>query len=154
MGKEIERKFLVRDLHFLQGTEGHHIVQCYLVNRPGIIVRIRIMDDKAWLTVKGPTVNCTRREEEFELPVDEAKAIMGNMKDLKAVEKKRYIVDCGKRWEIDVFEGENAGMVVAEIELNTVDEQFDKPEWLGEEVSDDPRYYNSNLINNPYSKWK
>lgn len=155
MGKEIERKFLVKNTVFLDGAVGHRIVQAYLVNLPSVVVRVRIMDDQAWLTIKGPTVNCVRREDEYEISLDDARRMMDNVKDLKTIEKTRYkIWHEGKCWEVDCFEGENRGMIVAEIELSAVDEPFARPDWLGEEVSEDVRYYNSNLIKYPYLQWK
>lgn len=128
-------------------------VQAYLCIVPERTVRIRIEPDRAVLAIKGKAVGLARPEFEYVIPVEEARELMllcaGNV-----VEKTRYHHRVGSHvWEIDVFHGDNEGLVVAEIELSTENEEFEKPPWLGEEVSGDPRYYNAQLSINPYSRW-
>ena len=151
--KEIERKFLV-DLDLLDSktiVSTAIIEQGYLSDKP--TVRIRIQDDESYITIKGETVGITREEFEYDIPLEDAKSMM-KMCD-KTISKKRIFVDYKEKlWSIDIFNGDNKGLIVAEIELEDEDEQFDLPSWVTKEVSDDKRYYNSNLIKNPYKKWK
>ena len=107
------------------------------------------------MTVKGPTVGVTRMEFEYEIPYNDCVEMLTNLAEQPIIEKARYKVPYnGLVWEIDEFFGVNEGLIVAEVELQTEDQQFEKPEWIGEEVSGDPRYFNSNLVNNPYTTWK
>lgn len=153
MAKEIERKFLVRNSTWKVGVSGLKIDQGYLSTDIDHTVRVRIISDAAFLTVKTRNDGITRSEWEYQIPVSDAEDMLRRVKN--RIIKKRYIVvSGGKKWEIDEFLGDNAGLVVAEIELESEDEEFEKPFWLGEEVSDDSRYYNSQLIENPYKNWK
>ena len=128
--------------------------QAYLMIDGHKVVRVRVADDKAFLTIKGNLSGITRDEFEYEIPVEDATQMM-NLRTGSIVEKTRYIYEfSGKTWEIDVFEGENSGLIVAEIELENEDEAFDKPAWLLDEVSTDDRYFNFSLSKNPYKKWQ
>lgn len=154
MGTEIERKFLVRDTAFLKGATGVHMSQGYLSTRPEATVRVRIQDERAWLTIKGKSRGATRSEFEYAIPAADARAMLDEMCTDARIEKTRYYLDVPPHtWEVDVFEGDNAGLVVAEIELDDEGESFIHPEWLGEEVTDDPRYANSQLVRHPWRRW-
>ncbi len=153
MGVEIERKFLVRDDTWRAGAVGHTIRQGYLSCDPSAVVRVRICRDKGYLTVKGLAAGLARPEFEYDIPLPEAEQLL-TMCGARLIEKTRYeVVLAGLRWEVDVFSGENAGLVVAECELESVDQEISHPAWLGDEVSDDPRYANSNLATNPFTTW-
>lgn len=153
MGKEIERKFLVSGDQWRSLAEGTLYRQGYLNSAKERVVRVRTMGPKAALTVKGLTTGATRLEFEFEISFEEA----GQMLDLceqPLIEKTRYkIPHAGLIWEIDEFHGVNEGLIVAECELESEEQAIEKPGWVGEEVSGDPRYFNSNLIANPFSTW-
>lgn len=154
MAKEIERKFLVKNEDFKKQASGTMYRQGYLNSVKERTVRVRTVGDKAFLTIKGITVGATRVEYEYEIPFDECNAMLDDLAEKPIIEKKRYKVPMGKfTWEIDEFFGENQGLTVAEIELESEDEKFDKPAWVGEEVTGDPRYFNSNLIKHPFTKW-
>ena len=155
MAREIERKFLViRDRWRPNGARGTHYRQGYLSTDPARVVRVRTAGDKALLTVKGPTVGTSRREYEYRIPVDDANEMLDQLCLRPLIEKVRYRqVFGGHTWEIDVFAGANDGLVVAELELPTEDAAFERPPWLGAEVSDDPRYFNSNLVRVPFTRW-
>jgi CYTH domain-containing protein len=117
-------------------------------------VRIRTIDTKAFLTIKGITVGATRSEYEYEIPLADCTAMLDALAERPIIEKKRYkIPHGGMTWEVDEFFGDNAGLVVAEVELTSEDQTFEKPDWIGQEVTGDPRYFNSNLIKHPYTKW-
>lgn len=151
MAMEIERKFLVIGEPPLFG--GVEMVQAYLSKVPGCTVRVRKEGDRAVLTVKGMTVGISRKEFEYEIPYADAQEII-DMAEGGTVEKTRYYHRCGEHlWEIDVFKGANAGLVVAEIELTSEDEEFTKPVWVGEEVTGDRRYANSSLLAVPFCDW-
>ena len=153
MGLEIERKFLVRNDSW-RTVEGIPFRQGYLNSNLHRVVRVRTMGEQAVLTVKGLNTGAVRHEFEYEIPVDDANDILDNLCERPLIEKMRYKVEfAGHTWEIDEFAGDNAGLVVAELELQAVDEPFEKPDWLGEEVTDDPRYFNSNLVSRPYTTW-
>jgi CYTH domain-containing protein len=118
-------------------------------------VRIRTVGDKAFLTVKGLTVGATRNEYEYEIAFDECNAMLDALAEKPLIEKKRYKIPfSGLTWEIDEFFGDNQGLIVAEVELQSEDQKFEKPDWAGAEVTGDPRYFNSNLIKNPFTRWK
>jgi adenylate cyclase len=152
MGTEIERKFLVRGAAWKQGT-GEPIAQGYLNRDKARTVRVRIKGERAYLTVKGETVGVTRSEFEYEIPVTDAQAMLA-ICDGPLIEKRRYVVEhAGLQWEIDEFEGESAGLIVAEVELVSETQSIELPDWVGEEVTHDPRYYNSNLSKHPYRRW-
>ena len=152
MGVEIERKFLVKEGWQPTG-ESVSIKQGYLPGTGPMLVRIRLEDQRALLTLKGRTEGVTRSEYEYEIPAQDAQELLLRCRK-KVVEKTRYFVIHGDyTWEVDVFAGANKGLVVAELELSDEDEVFDRPDWLGAEVSSDARYYNSNLAEHPFSEW-
>lgn len=154
MGTEIERKFLVvgdawrvlaRPMHFRQG---------YLSSVKERTVRVRLSGDRATLTIKGLTVGATRSEFEYEIPPAEADEILEQLCERPLIEKNRYVIETpDATWEVDEFLGVNQGLVVAEIELADEGQVFDRPNWIGAEVTDDPKYYNANLVARPFSTW-
>lgn len=153
MAIEIERKFLVCGMAWKEG-EGVSIRQGYLSSVPERTVRVRTAGKRAFLTIKGITRNRTRSEFEYEIPVADAEELL-NICEGVIIEKTRYTVaHADTTWEIDEFHGANAGLVIAEIELQSENEMFDKPPWLDKEVTEDPRYYNANLAIGPYSTWQ
>jgi CYTH domain-containing protein len=153
MGTEIERKFLVTGDGWRQGA-GVAYAQGYLNRDPQRTVRVRIAGDRAFLTVKGASNGATRAEFEYEIPLEDASKLM-ELSDGPVVTKRRRVIEhAGSTWEVDEFEGENAGLVVAELELESENQAYAKPDWLGREVTDDPRYYNSSLAANPYHRWR
>lgn len=155
MAKEIERKFLVKGDDWRKLAKGTHYRQGYLSTVKERTVRVRTIDDKGFLTIKGITVGATRTEYEYEIPAKDANAMLDDLCEKPLIEKYRYKIDFnGFIWELDEFEGENQGLIVAEIELNDENEKFDIPEWIGEEVTGDPRYFNSNLTKQPYTTWQ
>ena len=153
MGLEIERKYLVTDDSWRMG-KGKLILQGYIKNQKDGVVRVRVMGEEAQLTIKSGTAGITRLEYEYEIPVAEANEMMDKLCEKQIIEKVRHeIVEASQKWEIDEFLGENAGLVIAEIELEREDQEIIKPKWLGEEVSNDVRYLNARLVKEPYSKW-
>ena len=155
MGKEIERKFLVKGDEWRKLAAGVHYRQGYLNSAKERTVRIRTVGEKAVITVKGPTVGVTRMEFEYEIPFEEWTGMLDNLAEKPLIEKTRYKIPMeGFVWEIDEFFGANEGLIVAEIEIPSEDAAFPKPDWIGEEVSGDPRYFNSNLVRNPYTTWQ
>lgn len=155
MAIEIERKFLLKHLPRDLLFDGIQICQGYMVNQQDLVVRIRLYGDKAFLTIKGPTSNASRNEYEYAVPKQDATEMLSLFCQNPLIEKTRYQIEfSGFEWIIDLFSGSNKGLVVAEIELESVDQAFEKPDWIGEEVTHDPRYHNSNLIQNPYSNWQ
>ena len=154
MGVEIERKFLVRDDSWKSLGQGILLRQGYLSSVPERIVRVRIEGEAAMLTIKGHTAGATRSEWEYPIPMADAQAFLDALCERPVIEKKRYRIPYeGMVWEVDEFSGENAGLVVAEIELIAEDQAFVKPEWVGEEVTHDPRYFNASLLRHPYARW-
>lgn len=154
MGKEIERKFLVKDNAWRELAAGTKYRQGYLNSAKERVVRVRTIDDKGYLTIKGITLGATRVEYEYEIPVAEAEAMLDELCEKPLIEKNRYKIDYEKLiWEVDEFFGENQGLIVAEVELESEDQDYEKPGWIGDEVTGDPKYFNSNLIINPYLKW-
>ncbi len=154
MALEIERKFLVKDISFLKNFKGIPIKQGYLFIGDNSVGRVRIKGDKAFLTVKGRTGSISRLEFEYPIPVEDALTMLERICIKPLIEKERFEVRFGSHlWEIDVFYGENKGLIIAEIELNDENECFEKPRWLGKEVTDDERYYNYSLVKNPFSRW-
>jgi len=154
MAEEIERKFLVTGNAWHAGKSRDYR-QGYLSIDKQRTVRVRIAGDAAFLTVKGLTEGATRAEYEYPIPVADAKAMLETLCLRPIIEKRRYRIDHGgMTWEIDEFLGENAGLVVAEIELETAQQSFDKPAWIGEEVTTDPRFFNANLVASPYTTWE
>lgn len=157
MAIEIERKFLIKDNNWQEqpGLTVTHIRQGYLISDEGRTVRVRWRNGKGYLTVKGKpeTGSIARLEYEYEIPGADAEALL-LLCSRPLIEKKRWLLANGTHtWEIDVFEGENAGLTVAEIELGSENEDFGKPEWLGEEVTYDKRYSNAALSRVPFSQW-
>ncbi len=131
------------------------IRQGYLANTSLGSVRVRIAEREATLNIKSMTIGASRTEYEYPTPVEDAEVMLNKLCTGPLLEKTRFYLEQGRHtWEIDVFEGENTGLIVAEIELAREDEIFIRPDWLGEEVTDDERYYNVSLLNNPYSLWK
>jgi CYTH domain-containing protein len=154
MGTEIERKFLVKDDTFKQLAKGTKYRQGYLSSTKERVVRVRTIDDKGYMTVKGITTGATRVEYEYEIPVQDADAMLDELCEKPIIEKNRYkIQNKNLVWEIDEFFGENQGLIVAEVELESEDQPYEKPGWIGAEVTGDPKYFNSNLIQNPYKNW-
>lgn len=156
MATEIERKFLVdRDKwRAVEKPEGTLYRQGYLTSGNHPAIRVRVADKKAYITLKGRNEGISRKEFEYEIPVAEAVEILDNFA-LSEVEKVRYrIYHQDKLWEVDEFRGANTGLILAEIELQHEKEMFTFPDWITEEVSNDTRYYNSNLSVNPYNSWK
>ncbi len=154
MAKEVERKFLVVGEQWRSGAQGVHCCQGYLNSAKERTVRVRLAGEHAWLTVKGPTCGISRSEYEYEIPVADAKAMLAELVEQPVIEKTRYrIAVNGLVWEVDEFLGVNAGLIVAEVELSSEDQVFEKPVWAGQEVSGDPRYFNSNLVARPYTTW-
>jgi adenylate cyclase len=154
MGKEIERKYLVNVAAWVPQDQGIHFKQGYLNAQKERVVRVRIEGAKAKLTIKGITKGVTRSEFEYPIPVEDAALLLDNLCEQPLIDKHRHKeVHGGKVWEIDVFHGLNEGLVVAEIGLGSEDETIALPAWVVSEVSSDPRYFNSNLLKNPYSTW-
>ena len=154
MAVEIERKFRVTRTDFLDGVDGERLIQGYLRHARQATVRVRVPDDQAWLTIKGETRGARRSEFEYPIPADDARAMLEEMCPEGVIDKTRYRLPLdGHVWEVDVFHGDNHGLVVAEIELDHEDQPFTRPPWLGEEVTGDPRYYNSALSRTPYGRW-
>lgn len=154
MGLEIERKFLVRDPSVLEGLTGTRYRQGYLSTNPERTVRVRVAGDRGSLTIKGISRGPSRAEFEYPIAVSEAAQLLDELALRPLIEKTRYRLEhAGRTWEIDVFEGENAGLVVAEVELPTADASLVLPAWVGAEVTDDPRYFNASLVDHPYREW-
>ena len=156
MKLEIERKFLVLGDSWRNAARASaYFRQGYLNDEKHCSVRVRVSGEKAWLNLKSVTIGAQRHEFEYEIPARDAHQMLDLLSCKPIVEKTRYFVDIGPHtWEIDVFEGDNAGLVVAEIELDSPDETFEKPAWAGEEVTHDTRYYNTCLASNPYKHWR
>ncbi|RJX32147.1 MAG: CYTH domain-containing protein [Oxalobacter sp.] len=154
MSLEIERKFLVQGDAWRSQGKGILLRQGYLSSNPDRVVRVRVEGDAALMTIKGRTTGATRGEWEYPIPVEDAQTLLDGLCERPLIEKRRTrIVYEGMTWEVDEFLGENAGLVVAEIELQSENQSFTKPEWVGREVTDDPRYFNTNLVQHPYSTW-
>jgi adenylate cyclase len=154
MGQEIERKFLLKGDAWRKEATGTMYRQGYLNSAKERTVRIRTVGDRAFLTIKGITISATRAEYEYPIPLAECSEMLDTLAEKPLIEKKRYrIPQDDLTWEIDEFFGENQGLIVAEIELESEDQAFVKPDWVGEEVTGDPRYYNANLVSRPYTTW-
>ena len=152
MALEIERKFLVTGDEW-RNAEGVVLRQGYLSTHPERTVRVRIEGDKAKLTIKGITRGATRAEYEYDIPPEDAAELL-RLCEPPLIEKvRRRLEHHGLVWEVDEFLGDNQGLVVAEVELDREDRPLTKPSWVGEEVTHDPRYYNANLVANPFTKW-
>jgi adenylate cyclase len=154
VGTEIERKFLVTDDLWRGHATSTSFRQGYLSTVKERTVRVRAAGQRGLLTVKGITTDATRAEYEYEIPLDDANAMLDELCERPIIEKTRHVIDVdGTTWEIDEFAGVNDGLVVAEVELDDRDERFTLPDWAGDEVTDDPRYFNANLTAHPYSEW-
>ena len=153
MAHEIERKFLVRSDEWRALAKATHYRQGYLSSVKERVVRVRTIDDQGFLTIKGINEGLTRLEFEYDIPAEDAAGLL-ELCEKPLIEKNRSKIELnGLTWEVDEFFGDNAGLIVAEVELESEDQTFEKPSWVGEEVSGDPRYYNSNLIQNPFTTW-
>jgi len=155
MAIEIERKFLVKNNDWQKQVHRSQTYrQGYLKQSGESSVRVRIGGDRAHLNIKGGKVSIRRMEYEYEIPVQDANEILDNLCVGSVISKTRHLVEhLGHTWEIDVFEGDNAGLIVAEIELQDENEPFELPDWLGEEVSEDVRYFNAALVTQPFCSW-
>ena len=154
MGIEIERKFLVKGRDWKQGQQGTLYRQGYLLSDPSRTVRVRIAGSKGFLTIKGPAEGYSRMEFEYEIPSEDASQLMELLCPKPLIEKLRFrISHSGMIWDVDDFLGANEGLVLAEIELESVGQAFDRPLWIGKEVTGDPRYYNAYLAEHPYATW-
>jgi adenylate cyclase len=155
VGVEIERKYLVANSLWQARVESSfHITQGYLSRGEGASIRIRLIDDAAVVTIKGARDGIQRAEYEYPIPREDAEEMLATLARTPLIEKTRHLIPHEDHvWELDVFEGANAGLITAEIELSSIEEAFKKPEWLGKDVSDDVRYGNSNLVGNPFTEW-
>ncbi len=156
MAIEIEHKFLLANDSWRECvTDSIRYRQGYLSSQPTSSIRVRTSNEHAWLNIKSATIGTHRHEYEYEIPLADADEILNTLCKKPLIEKTRYfVVDNGHTWEIDEFDGDNQGLIVAEIELSEIGASFVKPAWLGVEVTDDLRYYNNNLSLHPYSEWK
>ena len=155
MAVEIERKFLVVNDSWKAKVESESsLKQGYLSADKTLSIRVRIARGRAHLTIKGATAGISRSEYEYEIPQQDAREMIDNLVTGSVIDKTRYKVRCGDHlWDLDLFHGDNQGLIMAEVELASESESFQMPDWAGEEVSDDPRYYNANLISHPFCDW-
>jgi len=154
MAKEIEKKFLITNEDWQGLAEGKEYCQGYLNREKGRTVRVRTIGNRGFITVKGPAKGETRLEFEYKIPIQDAREMLQKLCHKPLIKKTRYKIPFdGFIWEIDVFAGENEGLIFAEIELNHEGEKFSQPHWIGDEVTNDSRYYNANLVTNPYKNW-
>ncbi len=156
MAQEIEHKFLLKNNDWKKLVhKSSEYKQGYLISDKKRSVRVRISGNKAWLNIKSATLGSLRQEFEYEIPVEDGIEILNTLCEKPLIEKTRHLVTYEQHvWEIDVFSGDNDELVVAEVELSEVGENFAKPHWLDKEVTDDLRYYNNSLCKNPYKNWK
>ena len=155
MPTEIERKFLVKSDQWRSFATGTVYRQGYLSTKKGCSVRVRLVEDRGYLTIKGSTKGFSRAEYEYLIPAEDAQEMLDNLCDRPLIEKTRYKIEfAGLIWEVDEFAGENQGLIVAEVELIDENQTLELPEWIDQEVSDDPRYFNVNLSQHPYSEWQ
>ena len=154
MGKEIERKFLLKDDSWRSLSSGRICYQGYLSSTKEHVVRVRIIGEKGFLTIKRFISKRQRMEFEYEIPIEDAREMLDEVCEKPLIEKKRYRIEHqGMVWEIDEFLGANQGLILAEVELEQENQFVEKPEWIGAEVTEDPRYLNINLVKHPFSKW-
>ena len=155
MATEIERKFLVVDDGWRAAADaGVRYRQGYLIGAARCSVRVRTAGRRAWLNIKSATIGVQRQEYEYDIPSEEAEAMLESLCERPLVEKVRYRIPVGRHtWEVDCFEGDNAGLIVAEVELSDPQEAFERPPWAGREVSHLPRYYNVSLVKHHYRAW-
>jgi adenylate cyclase len=155
MGFEIERKFLVKNDLWRVSSPGKKFYQGYLSTIPQRTVRIRLDGKKGYLTIKGISRGACRIEYEYPIPIADARDMLDKLCEKPIIEKIRHPIRYkGNIWEVDEFFGENQGLIVAELELTHEDQSFEKPEWIGQEVTQDSKYFNSNLVHHPFSKWQ
>ncbi|MDD5581624.1 MAG: CYTH domain-containing protein [Candidatus Marinimicrobia bacterium] len=155
MSFEIERKFLVKENSWRAKGEGILYRQGYLSLKKEHVVRVRIIGDKGYLTIKSKSQGASRIEFEYEIPFQDAQYMLEHLCEKPLIEKKRYkIEEKGLLWEIDEFFNENEGLILAEVEISSENQPIDLPAWIDKEVTGQPKYYNSNLIKNPYKTWK
>ncbi|NEO28017.1 MAG: CYTH domain-containing protein [Kamptonema sp. SIO4C4] len=154
MAQEIERKFLVKGEDWRNLGRGEVYRQGYFPTEEGCTIRVRVVGDRAYLTIKGKTQGVSRTEFEYTIPVAEAEEMLETLCDRPLIEKTRYRINYHNFiWEIDEFQGENAGLILAEVELSSEEQEIPLPAWIGQEVSHDPRYFNINLMKFPYRYW-
>ena len=154
MATEIERKFLVKGDEWRTLATGIFYRQGYLSTKKDCSVRVRLVGDRGYLTIKGLTQGFSRAEYEYVIPAEDARYMLDKLCVRPLIEKTRYKIDyAGLTWEVDEFAGENQGLIIAEVELPEENHQIELPNWIDKEVSDDPRYYNVNLIQQPYMQW-
>lgn len=154
MPTEIERKFLVKSDAWRTLATGKLYRQGYLSTKKGCTVRVRLVGNQGYLTIKGSTQGISRAEYEYPIPAEDAQEMLENLCYRPLIEKTRYKIKlAGLIWEVDEFVGENQGLIVAEVELTNENQIIELPDWIGQEVSDDPRYFNANLTQHPFSKW-
>ena len=155
MAVEIERKYLVVNDKWKSFIESESIMkQGYLATVDNASIRIRVANGKAFLNIKSATLGIRRSEFEYEIPLQDGDEMLDNLISGSVIDKVRYKVRCGAHiWDLDLFHGDNEGLIVAEVELDSEDEVFEIPEWVGAEVSGDPKYYNASLVKHPYCDW-
>ena len=154
MAIEIERKFLVKEKPFSIAKRSLKINQGYIINEKSKVIRVREKGDDYFLTIKGNNIGISRIEYDFPISKEDAKELIFHFCKTTLIEKTRhYIEHKGHTWEVDEFHGKNNGLIVAEIELESEDEKFEIPDWVGEEVTQDDRYYNMNLAIHPFTSW-
>jgi len=156
MAIEIEHKFLLKNDDWKKEVyKSTEYKQAYIISDNKRSVRVRITDDKAWLNIKSATIGTHRQEYEYEISLNDAVEILNTLCEKPIIEKTRHLVSHKQHtWEIDVFSGDNYGLTVAEVELSSIGEKFEKPDWVADEVTHDLKYYNNNLCKNPYKNWK
>jgi len=155
MGLEIERKFLIDIKQLGKLENGYAIKQGYIQTKDKTVVRVRVKNEEAFITVKGENVGATRLEYEYYIPLNDANEMLEKLCSKPIIDKTRYLVKYKNHtWEIDIFHKENDGLIVAEVELESEDETVELPKWIVKEVTDESKYYNSNLLDNPFSNWK
>ena len=154
MPTEIERKFLVKGDEWRTLATGTAYRQGYLSTKKGCTVRVRLVGNQGYLTIKGSTKSISRAEYEYPIPAKDAIEMLDNLCEASLIEKTRYKIEfAGLTWEVDEFAGENQGLIIAEVELADENQTIKLPDWIGKEVSDDPRYFNANLVQHPFSQW-
>ena len=155
MAIEIERKFLVKERPFAMAKRSLKINQGYILNEKSNVIRVREKGDDYFLTIKGNNIGISRLEYDFPISKDDAEELIIHFCKTTLIEKTRHYVEHkGHTWEVDEFHGTNDGLIVAEIELESEDEKFEIPNWIGQEVTQDERYYNMNLAVHPYTSWE
>ncbi len=153
MAQEIERKFLPADANWRPGASGEPYIQAYLCESENLVTRVRLTGDRAVLTLKSNTAGMRRSEFEYTIPLEDGQQLVELCTGSVIIKTRYKLTYEDKLWEVDVFDGDNSGLVVAEIELTDEAETFARPAWLGKEVTEDPKFYNKNLSLRPYSSW-